>query len=101
MPLAAGGRLRLTRQVYRVRGFDVTLPIARRGRCPDEKHIGEQTARAVRLRRRRAACPRIARRDAPTTGDLGDRSALIPFVTWRDGPRPVAMRMGRALVPLI
>src|SRR5690606_6065130 len=96
-----GGRIRLARQVYRVQGFDVTLPIAFRGRCPDEKHIGEQTARAVRLRRRRAARPRIARRDAPTTGDLGDRCPLIPFVTWRYGPRPVAMRMGRALVPLI
>src|SRR5690606_28281732 len=101
MPLAVGCRLQPSGYIDWIRGQKAPLPIAFRGRCPDEKHIGEQTARAVRLRGGRAACPRIARRDAPATVDLGDRCPLIPFVTWRYGPRPGAMRMGRALVPLI
>src|SRR5690606_31869639 len=83
MPVATGGRLRPSSYFDWIRGQKATLPIARRGRCPAEKHIGEQTARTVRLRRRRAACPCIARRNAPLADNSGGRYPLRPGISRR------------------
>src|SRR5690606_15797898 len=83
MPLAVGCRLQPSGYIDWIRGQKAPLPIAFRGRCPDEKHVGEQTARAVRLRGGRAACPRIARRDAPLADNIGGRYPLRPGISRR------------------